>query len=77
MIGIGVAEGSGLFTTMMSYFAFIVTFAQKYDEKYGIGTIISSMLPYSVILAISWITLLIIWMLIGIPLGSDGPIFLP
>ncbi|MFO8235535.1 MAG: AbgT family transporter [Bacteroidales bacterium] len=68
---------TNLITPMMSYFALIVTFAQKYDEKYGIGTIIASMLPYSIFLTIAWITLLIVWMLFGIPMGPDGPIFLP
>jgi aminobenzoyl-glutamate transport protein len=68
---------TNLITPMMSYFALIVTFAQKYDEKYGVGTIISSMLPYSVMLMITWVALLVIWMLLGIPLGPDGPIHLP
>ena len=68
---------TNLITPMMSYFALIVTFAQKYDEKYGVGTIISSMLPYSVMLTLAWVTLLVIWMLLGAPLGPDGPIYLP
>ncbi len=67
---------TNLITPMMSYFALIVTFAQKYDEKYGIGTIISTMLPYTVMLTIGWIALLVIWMLVGIPLGPDGPLFI-
>ncbi|MFO7827945.1 MAG: AbgT family transporter [Bacteroidales bacterium] len=68
---------TNLITPMMSYFALIVTFAQKYDEKYGVGTIISSMLPYTVVLTLGWILLLIGWMLIGLPLGPDGPLFIP
>ncbi len=68
---------TNLVTPMMSYFALIVTFAQKYDEKNGIGTIISIMIPYSALLFITWSALLVIWMLIGIPLGPDGPIYLP
>lgn len=67
---------TNLITPMMSYFALIVTFAQKYDEKYGIGTIISTMIPYTVILTLAWTLLLVIWMLTGLPLGPDGPIFL-
>jgi aminobenzoyl-glutamate transport protein len=67
---------TNLITPMMSYFALIVTFAQKYDEKYGIGTIISTMIPYTVMLTLFWIGALVIWMLIGIPLGPDGPIFM-
>lgn len=67
---------TNLITPMMSYFALIVTYAQKYDPKYGIGTIISTMLPYSVLLTIGWLLLLIVWMLIGIPLGPDGPLYM-
>ena len=67
---------TNLITPMMSYFALIVTFAQKYDEKYGIGTIISTMLPYTVLLSIFWTALLVVWMLVGLPLGPDGPIFM-
>jgi aminobenzoyl-glutamate transport protein len=67
---------TNLITPMMSYFALIVAFAQKYDEKYGIGTIISTMIPYTVILTIFWIIILVIWMLLGLPLGPDGPLYL-
>ncbi|MBW6499510.1 MAG: AbgT family transporter [Bacteroidales bacterium] len=67
---------TNLITPMMSYFALIVTFAQKYDEKYGIGTIISTMIPYTVMLTLFWVAMLVIWMLFGIPLGPDGPIFM-
>ncbi|MBM4171230.1 MAG: AbgT family transporter [Ignavibacteria bacterium] len=67
---------TNLITPMMSYFALIVAFAQKYDEKYGIGTIISTMIPYTVIFTIFWTLLLVIWMLIGLPVGPDGPLYL-
>lgn len=66
---------TNLITPMMSYFALIVTFAQKYNEKYGIGTIISTMLPYSLLLTVFWVALLFVWMLLGLPLGPDGPLF--
>ncbi|MDX9721838.1 MAG: AbgT family transporter [Myxococcota bacterium] len=67
---------TNLITPMMSYFALIVTFAQKYDERYGIGTIISTMLPYTFIFTIVWTLLLILWVLLGIPLGPDGALYL-
>lgn len=67
---------TNLITPMMSYFALIVTFAQKYDERYGIGTIISSMLPYTIFLTIFWIIMLVGWMLLGLPLGPDGPLYM-
>lgn len=67
---------TNLVTPMMSYFALIVAFAQKYDEKYGIGTIISTMLPYTILLTVFWTLLLIVWVLLGLPLGPDGPLYL-
>ena len=61
---------------MMSYFALIVAFAQKYDERYGIGTIVATMLPYSAALLILWTILLAVWMLLGLPTGPDAPLHL-
>lgn len=67
---------TNIITPMMSYFALIVTFAQRYDQRYGVGTIITTMLPYSVIFTIAWTALLVVWMWLGLPLGPDGPIHL-
>ena len=68
---------TNVITPMMSYFALIVTYAQRYDEKNGIGTIISLMIPYTVIFMLVWAIMITIWMWIGIPVGFDGPIHLP
>ncbi len=68
---------TNIITPMMSYFALIVAFAQKYDEKYGIGTITATMLPYTIIIGLVWIILLAAWMLLGLPVGPDAPIHLP
>ncbi len=68
---------TNIITPMMSYFALIVAFAQKYDERYGIGTITATMLPYSIIFGFFWIALLAVWMLLGLPTGPDAPIHLP
>jgi len=68
---------TNIVTPMMSYFALIVSFMNKYDEKAGLGTLIAMMLPYSVALTIIWMALLAVWMLIGLPLGPDAPIHLP
>ena len=68
---------TNVITPMMSYFALIVTYAQRYDEKNGIGTIISLMIPYTVLFMLAWAVLITLWMLLGIPVGIDGPIHLP
>ena len=56
----------------MSYFAMVVVFAKKYDQKAGIGTLISMMLPYSLFFLAAWSLLLVIWMLTGLPLGPGA-----
>lgn len=65
---------TNIISPMMSYFALIVAFMQKYDRKAGIGTIISTMLPYTFIFSIVWIVLLVIWMVFGLPIGPDAPL---
>jgi len=47
---------------------------QKYDPKAGIGTIIAAMVPYSIIFLVFWSLLLVVWLVLGIPLGPDAGI---
>ncbi|NQT24852.1 AbgT family transporter [candidate division KSB1 bacterium] len=65
---------TNIITPMMSFFALIVAFAQKYDEKAGIGTLVAMMLPYSVVFFIMWTILLMVWMLLGLPTGPGAPL---
>jgi len=68
---------TNIISPMMSYFALIVAFMQKYDKKAGIGTIISTMLPYTVVFTIVWTALLIVWMVFALPIGPDAPLVYP
>lgn len=68
---------TNLISPLMSYFALIVTFAANYDKKSGIGTLISTMVPYSVFLLIGWTGLLIVWYVFNLPLGPGIGIWLP
>jgi aminobenzoyl-glutamate transport protein len=67
---------TNIISPMMSYFALIVAFFQRYDEKAGIGTIIATMLPYTIIFLIIWSILLSVWMMLGIPVGPGADLFL-
>jgi len=67
-------SATNIITPLMTYFAIIIAFAQKYDRRMGIGTLISVMLPYSIYFLIFWTLMLVVWMLLGIPLGPDSPI---
>lgn len=61
-------------TPLMSYFAMVLVFMKRYDKDSGLGTLISTMLPYSISFFISWVLLLAIWYLFNIPLGPGAPI---
>ena len=66
---------TNVITPLMSYFAMIVVFMQKYDEESGLGTLISTMLPYSVVFLIGWTLLLVLWYVFNLPLGPGAYIF--
>jgi aminobenzoyl-glutamate transport protein len=67
---------TNIVSPMMSYFALIVAFIQRYDRDAGIGTVIATMLPYSVTFFVCWTVMLILWILAGLPLGPGAPLFL-
>ena len=67
---------SNIISPMMSYFALIVVFFQKYNKKAGIGTLVATMLPYTFMFMLIWVFLLILWIILGIPVGPDAPMLL-
>lgn len=69
-------SSTNVITPMMSYFALIVAFAQKYQKDSGIGTIIAMMLPYSVVFLITWALFLMCWMLLDLPVGPGAGLYL-
>jgi aminobenzoyl-glutamate transport protein len=61
-------------TPLMAYFPLIVVFVQRYQKSAGIGTVVSLMLPYVIILSLAWTLFFVAWYLIGIPLGPGSPV---
>lgn len=68
---------SNIVAPMMSYFALIVAFVARYDTRAGIGTVIALMLPYTVVFALVWSSLLTVWILLGLPVGPGAALYLP
>lgn len=68
---------TNIISPMMSYFALIVAFIQRYVPRAGIGTVVATMLPYTVIFFIGWTLFLIIWILLELPLGPGAGMYLP
>lgn len=58
------------------YFPLILGFAQRYEKDAGMGTIIANMVPYSFSFALVWIAQLVFWVLLDLPLGPGGGIYL-
>ena len=68
---------TNIVTPMMTYYAVIITFAQRYDKRAGIGTITATMLPYSVTFLIGWTLMLILWLTLGLPIGVNTSVYYP
>ncbi len=66
---------TNVISPMMSFFALIIAFFYKYDKKSGIGTIIATMLPYSIAFFVIWTILLIVWITFGLPLGPGAELY--
>lgn len=64
-------------TPMMPYLPLILSYAQKYDKNMKLGSLLSSLMPYTIALSIIWTLFIIVWYLIGLPLGPGGPIKTP
>ena len=67
---------TNIISPMMTYFALIVAFVERYHAKAGIGTVIATMLPYSIGFLLVWTVLLVVWMLLGLPLGPGAGLYL-
>ena len=68
---------TNIITPLMPYFPLVVAFAQRWVKSTGIGTVTSLMLPYSVTLLVSWTIFLVIYWIIGIPLGLQATYVYP
>jgi aminobenzoyl-glutamate transport protein len=65
---------TNILTPLLPYFPLVIVFAQKYDKDTGLGTILSAMVPYSIVFGIVGIGTLVVWMLFGLPLGPGAPL---
>ncbi|MFZ4574978.1 MAG: AbgT family transporter [Phycisphaerales bacterium] len=61
-------------TPLNSYLLIILVALQKYRKQAGLGSLISLMLPYSVVFGVLWTGFLLLWYASGFPLGTDAPL---
>lgn len=61
-----------IISPFMYYFPLILAFANKYDPKARLGTLIALMLPYSIGFLIFWSLMLFVWIGLDLPLGPGA-----
>jgi len=68
---------TNIITPLMPYFPLIVVFCQRYYKRTGIGTLVSLMLPYSVVFLVVWTVFLLVYWGLGFPLGLQAAYVYP
>jgi len=69
---------TNIVTPMMSYFGLILAFAMRYDRKLGIGTLVATMIPYSIAFLLGWVALFYLWVFgLELPVGPGTPTHYP
>ena len=70
-----VGDGAtNIITPLMVYFPLILTFANRWNKDFGLGSLTATMIPYSVFMLISGLVLTMIWAGFGLPLGGGATV---
>ena len=67
-------SATNIITPLMVYFPLILIFAQRWKADFGLGSLTAMMVPYSIWLLISGLTLTVLWVYLGLDLGPGAPI---
>ncbi len=69
---------TNIITPMMSYFGLILAFAARYVKDIGLGTLIATMLPYSIVFLGGWTLFFFAWVWgLDLPIGPAAPLYYP
>jgi aminobenzoyl-glutamate transport protein len=63
-------------TPLYIYFPLLLGWVHKYNKNIGIGTIVSLLIPYAVVLFFMWIVLLLVWFYLNLPIGVGEFIYM-
>ncbi len=62
-------SSTNIITPLLPYFPLILVFCKRYIKDIGIGSVVSTMMPYSIALLVLWTIYLLIYWSLGLPLG--------
>lgn len=69
---------TNIITPLMSYFGLILAFADRFRKDIGVGTIVATMLPYSIVFITFWSVFFYIFVFVlGFPVGPGSQTYLP
>lgn len=67
---------TNIITPLLAYLPVILVAAMKYKEDIKMGTMISMMLPYSIVFLVGWCVLLYVWIFVlGLPVGPGSELW--
>jgi len=67
-------SATNIITPLMPYFPLVLVFAQRWQRDFGLGSLVATMLPYSVFLLLAGLLLTFLWVFLGLPLGPAAPV---
>ena len=66
-----------LMTPLMPYFPLILSFCRRYVTGYGVGSLMSLLLPFGVVFLVLQTGMVLLWWGLGLPLGIGGRYVFP
>jgi len=70
-----VGDGAtNIITPLMFYFPLVLTFANRWQQNFGIGSLTATMIPYSIWMLITGLILTMVWAALGLPLGGGATV---
>lgn len=65
-------SSTNIITPLMAYFPMALVFAQRYDKNFGIGSMVATMLPYSIGILLASLALIMVWIGAGWDFGPGA-----
>ncbi len=67
-------SATNIITPLMVYFPLILVFCQRWKKDFGLGSLMATMIPYSIWLFVSGLALTVLWVFAGIDLGPGASV---
>ena len=67
-------SATNIITPLMVYFPLVLTFANRWQPSFGLGSLTATMIPYSVWMLVTGLLLTMIWAGLGLPLGGGATV---